>query len=139
MKMAKVLRRLPQLSFRALRPIQCTPSRCFSISAQRGTDGVYRELTAMRTRTPFIEAFRKQQENKLAKPISTDNVERDLSPKSMSDSFHKVVRHMISYDLTIRTETDIEADTATCERSMASRLVYQLIWTHSVGYYLYGS
>ena len=45
----------------------------------------------MRTRTPFIEAFKKQQENKLAKPVSTEKVERDLSPKSMSDSFHKVV------------------------------------------------
>jgi acyl-coenzyme A thioesterase 9 len=49
----------------------------------------------MRTRTPFIEAFRKQQVNKLAKPVSTDIVERDLSPKSMSDSYHKVVCHIM--------------------------------------------
>jgi len=66
-------------------------TRCFSAAARRSTDGVYTELTAMRTRTPFIEAFKKQQENKLAKPVSTEKVERDLSPKSMSDSFHKVV------------------------------------------------
>jgi len=66
-------------------------TRCFSAAAKRSTDGVFTELTAMRTRTPFIEAFNKQQENKLAKPVSTEDVERDLSPKSMSDSFHKVV------------------------------------------------
>jgi hypothetical protein len=51
----------------------------------------------MRTRTPFIEAFKLQQEGKLAKPISTDSVERDLSAKSMADSYHKVVCHMIPF------------------------------------------
>ncbi|KAH8590251.1 HotDog domain-containing protein [Bisporella sp. PMI_857] len=66
-------------------------ARYFSSACRRGTDGVYQELTAMRTRTPFIDAFRKQQENKLAKPVSADKVERDLSPKYMSDSFHKVI------------------------------------------------
>jgi acyl-coenzyme A thioesterase 9 len=52
---------------------------------------VYRELTAMRTRTPFIEAFRKQKEGKGSPPISTDKVQRDLSPKTMSDSYTRVV------------------------------------------------
>ncbi|KAG9249039.1 acyl-coenzyme A thioesterase 9 [Calycina marina] len=75
----------------APRTIQRVPRRRFSAAAKRCTDGVYSELTAMRIRTPFIEAFKKQQENKLAKPISTDNFERDLSPKRMSDSFHRVI------------------------------------------------
>ena len=50
----------------------------------------------MRTRTPFIEALRNQQENKTAPPVSAEDVQRDLSPKSMSDSFTRVVRHMTS-------------------------------------------
>lgn len=70
-------------------------TRCLSAATRYQTDGVYQELTAMRTRTPFIEAFKLQQANKLAKPISADSVERDLSPKSMADSYHKVVCHMI--------------------------------------------
>jgi acyl-coenzyme A thioesterase 9 len=51
----------------------------------------------MRTRTPFIEAFRKQQENKIAPPTSTEDVQRNLSPKSMSDSFTRVVHHMTPF------------------------------------------
>lgn len=80
----------------SIRPARCHWTRCFSASASRHTDGVYQELTAMRTRTPFIEAFRQQQENKLAKPTSTENVQRDLTPKSMADSFTSVVRHLTS-------------------------------------------
>ena len=65
-------------------------ARCF-------TDGVYQELTAMRVKTPYIEALKKQQEDgadttkKFAE--STKPSERDLSPKKMSDSYHKVVRY----------------------------------------------
>ena len=96
--MAKTLGSLPRLKLTARPTLRYTPRRqirCFSVAPKYHTDGVYRELTAMRTRTPFIEAFRKQQENKLSKPISVDGIERDLSPKSMSDSYHKVVCHMM--------------------------------------------
>jgi len=91
--MAATPRYLPRLARFALRSTQCKYkyTRCFSAAARSQTDGVYQELTAMRTRTPFIEAFRKAQENKLEKPIPTEQVERDLSPKSMSHSYHKVV------------------------------------------------
>lgn len=48
----------------------------------------------MRTRTPFIEAFRKQQEGgqsaAVAAPVG-EKVPIDTTPKRMSESFHKVV------------------------------------------------
>ncbi|KAF8863639.1 Thioesterase/thiol ester dehydrase-isomerase [Acephala macrosclerotiorum] len=66
-------------------------TRAFSTCLRCRTDGVYGELTAMRTRVPFIEAFKKQQAEGETKPISTDNVERDLSPKSMADSYTRVI------------------------------------------------
>jgi len=46
----------------------------------------------MRTRTPFIEAFRKQNQDQPAAPAGVKPVKRDLTPKTMADSFHKVVR-----------------------------------------------
>lgn len=82
----------------AIRPIGQSQARAFSACTRCRTDGVYQELTAMRTRTPFIEAFRKQQEpqgQKDAALASSEKVERDLSPKSMSESYHKVVSEMI--------------------------------------------
>jgi acyl-coenzyme A thioesterase 9 len=45
----------------------------------------------MRTRTPFIEAFKKQQAGEKSPPVSAEKVERDLSPKTMSESYHSVV------------------------------------------------
>jgi hypothetical protein len=94
-----------------LRPITCIgslirPVRChcryFSPSVPRYTDGVYSELTAMRTRTPFIEAFRKEQERKSDVDASapaygpTPDKAPSLSPKSMSDSYHRVASHITS-------------------------------------------
>ncbi|KAK0102408.1 hypothetical protein ONS95_006028 [Cadophora gregata] len=67
-------------------------SRFFSSTPRRTTDGVYGELTAMRTRTPFIEAFRKQQAGEnpsLAVPTAIH--ERDISPKSPKESFTRVI------------------------------------------------
>ncbi|KAH7351136.1 acyl-coenzyme A thioesterase 9 [Rhexocercosporidium sp. MPI-PUGE-AT-0058] len=68
--------------FRACHPQRHVQSRLLSSTARRTTDGVYGELTAMRTRTPFIEAFRKQQAGEnpsLAVPTAIH--ERDISPK----------------------------------------------------------
>lgn len=81
----------------ASRPVQRRRLRCFSATAATRTDGVFSELTAMRTRIPFIEAFKKQQEEKKAggpEPQSTDKPQRDLSPKTMADSHHQVVSHV---------------------------------------------
>jgi acyl-coenzyme A thioesterase 9 len=60
------------------------------------TDGVYKDLTSMRVRTPWIEALRKQREEGLG-PTKKPNTpatppDRDLKPKRMSDSYHRVVR-----------------------------------------------
>lgn len=48
----------------------------------------------MRTSTPFIEAFRKQQSAPEVVPLPSvpvEKIERDLSPKTMSDSYHRTV------------------------------------------------
>ncbi|KAH8811885.1 acyl-coenzyme A thioesterase 9 [Xylogone sp. PMI_703] len=80
------------LRVRALsQPARTTPIRVFSSKPAFRTDGVYRELTAMRIQTPYIEALRKRQEGKDEKPISTESVSRDLTPKSMKDSYHRVI------------------------------------------------
>ncbi|RFU31888.1 hypothetical protein B7463_g4458, partial [Scytalidium lignicola] len=65
--------------------------RAFSSHPAFRTDGVYRELTAMRVRKPYIQALREREEGKDEKPISTEKVARDLSPKSMKDSYHRVI------------------------------------------------
>ncbi|KAL9023329.1 MAG: hypothetical protein Q9180_008278 [Flavoplaca navasiana] len=59
------------------------------------TDGVFKELTEMRVRTPWIEALRKKEEEGIdptqrsTTPATPSN--RDLTPKRMSDSYHRVV------------------------------------------------
>lgn len=59
------------------------------------TDGVFRELTAARVQTPWIEAFRRrEQEGKdPSKPLGKPTIDpnRKLTPKHMSDSYHSVI------------------------------------------------
>lgn len=60
------------------------------------TDGVYQDLTNMRVRTPWVEALREQRE-KAIDPTEKSSTpatpsDRDLNPKKMSDSFHRVAR-----------------------------------------------
>jgi acyl-coenzyme A thioesterase 9 len=66
--------------------------RGFSSSFSRRTDGVFRELTSMRVRTPWVKALREQQQGG-KQPIEKSEVprNRDLPPKRMSDSYHSVV------------------------------------------------
>lgn len=70
-------------------------SRQLGTTTARKTDGVYKALTAMRVRIPWIEALTKQreQEKRPAKQSITppESPNRNLLPKRMSDSFHKVV------------------------------------------------
>lgn len=83
------------------RPFLARPSsvlgtnRAFRTTSSSRTDGVFRELTAQRLQTPWVEALRKQQEESKSgteKP-ATPQVpkQRDLTPKRMDDSYHKVV------------------------------------------------
>jgi hypothetical protein len=69
--------------------------RTFSSCQTRGTDGVYPALTEMRVRIPWIEALTKKKEDngdKANKPsVAAEAIDRDLTPKRMSDSYHRVV------------------------------------------------
>ncbi|CBX91902.1 hypothetical protein LEMA_P046080.1 [Plenodomus lingam JN3] len=67
----------------------------FHTSPLHRTDGVFRELTAMRVRTPWIEALRQQQADRIEDAQAADMpvVPKDghLTPKRMDDSYHAVV------------------------------------------------
>ncbi|KAH7389587.1 HotDog domain-containing protein [Phaeosphaeria sp. MPI-PUGE-AT-0046c] len=71
------------------------PSRAFHGSPSPHTDGVFKELTSMRVRTPWIEALRNQQaEGKQAvEPSGKSEVpkDRDMQAKRMDDSYHSLV------------------------------------------------
>jgi acyl-coenzyme A thioesterase 9 len=96
------LRRLP-LRPRSIPPCNCPVSlrllipvtRSFHSSTAQRTDGVFRELTAMRVRTPWIEALRKQQQEGSDSSAATGkqkvSSDRKLTPKRMSDSYHSVI------------------------------------------------
>ena len=81
--------------FRSLKP--CLTYRLLHSTPFWRTDGVYAELTAMRVRIPWIQALQQQkaeQLNNQNNAESSDTLkERDLTPKKMSDSYHRVVRH----------------------------------------------
>ncbi|KAH8666469.1 HotDog domain-containing protein [Xylariales sp. PMI_506] len=66
-------------------------SRGFHVTPARRTDGVFRGLTDTRLPTPWIEAWKQQQEGKSTSASEAKPRERDLTPKKMSDSYHRVV------------------------------------------------
>ncbi|KAI1468975.1 Thioesterase/thiol ester dehydrase-isomerase [Daldinia caldariorum] len=65
--------------------------RCLHGTAYLRTDGVFRGLTDNRLPMPWIEAWKLQQEGKDIASDEARSKERDLSPKKMSDSYHRVV------------------------------------------------
>lgn len=66
--------------------------RCFRSSASRRTDGVYKQLTEMRVRTPWIEALRRSRETGTQSAAApSDPPKPDLTPKSMADSHFSFV------------------------------------------------
>ncbi|OAK95868.1 Thioesterase/thiol ester dehydrase-isomerase [Phaeosphaeriaceae sp. SRC1lsM3a] len=75
--------------------LSCHSSRAFHCSPSQRTDGVFKELTSMRVRTPWIEALRNQQaEGKQAvEPSGKPEVpkDRNMQAKHMNDSYHSVV------------------------------------------------
>ena len=82
----------------------------------------------MRVRTPWIEALRKKKEEGIDPTKKSDTPEtspdRDLKPKKMSDSFHRVV-YMAATALHSIGLTDPEIGNTTCSRSMATRQLSQ--------------
>ncbi|CAK7224885.1 hypothetical protein SBRCBS47491_005706 [Sporothrix bragantina] len=71
-----------------------SPSRCsrtFATSSSLRTDGVFRGLTDNRLPIPWIEAFQRQQEGQKIELAEANNEERDLTPRKMKDSYHRVV------------------------------------------------
>lgn len=77
-------------------PTATSQSRWFRTTPPLTTDGVFRGLTDDRLPTPWIEAFKLQQSGK-GTPVpegeaqQSGSQERDLSPRRMSDSYHRVV------------------------------------------------
>lgn len=66
--------------------------RCFRSSINHQTDGVYKALTEMRVRTPWIEALRQNTGTECQDSEGPSQlVKPDLTPKTMSDSYFKCV------------------------------------------------
>ncbi|KAF7953287.1 hypothetical protein EAE96_006498 [Botrytis aclada] len=96
--------------------VRAAKARTFSMGARRQTDGVYSELTAMRTRVPFIEAWRREEGKRVGGTLGVEGGEGDggkekekvvrgeeggvggegLQMKRMSDSFHRVILPLAS-------------------------------------------
>ena len=87
----------PTLHRLALTTYQKSPAvvRKLHVTTPRHTDGVYQALTEMRVKTPYIEALRKQRQEGIDPTKKGDTPatppDRDLTPKKMSESFHRVV------------------------------------------------
>lgn len=74
-----------------------TPLRQFHVHSQLSTDGVFRALTDDRSSMPWIEALRSHEnDSQRATTPQTGKAKpgRNLTPKKMSDSFHRVVCFM---------------------------------------------
>ena len=69
---------------------RCTTAsrREFSTSRAIRAHGVFAGIASSRMTTPWIDAYNHQNEKGDSKPAPA----RDLSPKKMSDSYHKMVR-----------------------------------------------
>lgn len=102
MQPTRVFRTLPRVNpfqFSIVCSIPCPlQSRQFQTTSVCSTDGVYKALTEMRVKTPWIEALRTQRKQG-SDPITTSDTsskppEHNLRPKKMSDSYHRVVRNL---------------------------------------------
>ncbi|EGP82841.1 unnamed protein product [Zymoseptoria tritici ST99CH_1A5] len=87
--------RILRAGFARRRPVV---HRSFSAAIPCRTDGVFTALTNERVQIPWVEAFRKEQAEKATGGKAdgggqqqTTKVERDLTPRKMSDSYHSVI------------------------------------------------
>ncbi|KAI3321003.1 Thioesterase/thiol ester dehydrase-isomerase [Xylariaceae sp. AK1471] len=86
----------PSASYKNPQSLRVLPSsrlatRNLHSTPVRQTDGVFHGLTDNRKRMPWIEALKQQQEGKNIAADDGNPEERDMSPKMMSDSYHRVV------------------------------------------------
>ncbi len=84
--------------------------RRLHVTTRNGTDGVFKELTEMRVRTPWVEALRKKKEEGID-PTKSSNTsatpaDRDLTPKRMADSYHRVVIRFTHAGILMKRLTD---------------------------------
>ena len=66
-------------------------ARHFTRTRSWYTDGVYKELTAMRVRKPWIEAFRESQQTTKSTEQPKKYPKPDITPKKMSDSYVRII------------------------------------------------
>ena len=98
--------------------------RCFRPSVEQQTDGVYKALTEMRVRTPWIEALRHSRDAETQESeVPPEPVKPDLTPKRMSDSHFKCVR---LYECPLFL-TYHDLDTPSRSRSLDARYVLQFV------------
>lgn len=65
--------------------------RFFSVATARRTEGVYKALTDMRVRTPWIEALRQRESDESPAKVAAEAVKPNLTPKRMKDSYFRFV------------------------------------------------
>lgn len=122
-----------------LRPVEHQRA-FFRTSPPRLTDGVYSEITGMRTRTPFIEAFRKQQEGLTSSPQSSEGTAKlDVSPKTMSDSYHRVVSQTSRQASLLWEIPNLVLAVALGSGPLAIRFLYQCFGSYKARCIIYGS
>jgi acyl-coenzyme A thioesterase 9 len=74
------------------RALRAPGNRLFHATGARATDGVYKELTEMRVRTPWIEALRRSKATSSQSAAGPEDPPKpDLTPKRMSDSYVRIV------------------------------------------------
>ncbi|KAI5456093.1 HotDog domain-containing protein [Mariannaea sp. PMI_226] len=66
-------------------------ARSLHLSPVSRTDGVFRGLTDTRLPMPWIEAWKMIHDGENPSPKDETSKERDMSPKKMSDSYHRVI------------------------------------------------
>ena len=75
-----------------LTPGESQLTRPFHSTSTTRTDGVYKELTEMRVRTPWIQALKERKEAEQHPDTSVaEPIKPDLRPKRMQDSYVKLV------------------------------------------------
>ncbi|KAI2635233.1 Thioesterase/thiol ester dehydrase-isomerase [Xylaria nigripes] len=94
-KGATARRLLSSASSKLAQTLHAQPSRVVTRNIHsthaRRTDGVFHGLSDSRSRLPWIEAFKRQQDGKNVSLHDAIPDQRDMRPKRMSDSYHRVV------------------------------------------------